>query len=68
MHENKTFFFMSCLIPDLYLYSIKIQTDIDQNTVINLQKITYFFEIIFEEINYFFSIYIYLDINNTKHI
>jgi len=33
----------------LYLYSIKIQTDIDQNTVIKLQKITYFFEIIFEE-------------------
>jgi hypothetical protein len=33
----------------LYLYSIKIQTDIDQNTVINLEKITFFFEIIFKE-------------------
>jgi len=55
MHENKTFlkyfiyFFMSwrkpgIWIPDLYLYSIKIQTDIDQNTVINLQKITYILE------------------------
>jgi len=28
------------LILDLYLYNIKIQTDIDQNAVINLQKIT----------------------------
>jgi len=28
------------LIPDLYLYNIKIQTDIDQNAVTNLQKIT----------------------------
>jgi hypothetical protein len=52
MHENKTFFVImyflmfwrktGILIPDLYLYSIKIQTDIDQNTVIKLQKITYF--------------------------
>jgi hypothetical protein len=36
--ENKTFFFMSgrkhgILIPDLYLYSIKIQTGIDKNEV-----------------------------------
>jgi len=38
------------LIPDLYLYSIKIQTNIDQNTVKYLQKITDFFEINFEEI------------------
>jgi len=33
----------------LYLYSIKIQTDIDQNTVIKLQKITFFEIIFFEE-------------------
>jgi hypothetical protein len=32
----------------LYLYSIKIQTNIDQNAVKNLWKITDFFEIIFE--------------------
>ena len=33
MHENKTFVFMKTryLIPDLYLYNIKIQTNIDQN-------------------------------------
>jgi len=37
----------------MYLYSIKIQTNIDQNEVKNLRKITDFFEIIFEEI--FFS-------------
>jgi len=59
MHENKIFiiiiFLMSwwkpgILIPDLYLYSIKIQIDIDQNAVKTLQKkITYFFEILFEE-------------------
>jgi len=33
MHENKTFFLFGrkrgILIPDLYLYSIKIQTGID---------------------------------------
>jgi len=40
------------LIPDLYLYNIKIQTDIDQNEVKILWKII-FFKIIFEEI--FFS-------------
>jgi hypothetical protein len=38
IHENKTIFFFiltkpGILIPDLYLYSIKIQTNIDQNTV-----------------------------------
>jgi len=34
MHENKTFYFyIFILIPDLYLYSIKIQTNIDQNAV-----------------------------------
>jgi len=47
MHENKTFFLKTwqkpgILISDLYLYSIKIQTDIDQNTVIDLEKITFF--------------------------
>ena len=30
------------LIPNLYLYSIKMQTNIDQNEVKNLWKITYF--------------------------
>ena len=49
MHENKTFYFMffvwmkiKYLKPDLYLYSIKIQTNIDQNAVKYLQKITDF--------------------------
>jgi hypothetical protein len=40
---------------NLYLYSIKIQTDIDQNAVKNFtKKITYFFEILFE--NFFFRL------------
>jgi len=48
MHENKKFYFILFLmktkyfIPDLYLYSIKIQTNIDQNTVKYLRKITNF--------------------------
>jgi len=50
MHENKTFYFIFLiffmktryLIQDLYLYSIKIQTNIDQNTVKYLRKITDF--------------------------
>ena len=49
MHENKTFYFMffvwmkiKYLKPDLYLYSIKIQTDINQNAVKYLRKITDF--------------------------
>ena len=49
MHENKTFYFMffvwmkiKYLKPDLYLYSIKIQTNINQNAVKYLQKITDF--------------------------
>jgi len=48
MHENKTFYFIlflmktKYLIPDLYLYSIKIQTNIDQNAVKHLRKITNF--------------------------
>ena len=38
MHENKIYFFMFCrkpgiLIPDLYFYNIKIQTNIDQNAL-----------------------------------
>ena len=39
MHENKNIFFQSLdenrvfLIPDLYLYSIKIQTNIKQNFI-----------------------------------
>jgi len=32
------------LIPDLYLYSIKIQTNIDQNAVKNIQENHKFFE------------------------
>jgi hypothetical protein len=38
----KTWQKLGILIPDLYLYSIKIQTDIDQNAVTKLQKITDF--------------------------
>jgi hypothetical protein len=45
---------LGILIPDLYLYSIKIQTDIDQNAVRYLQKITIVFEIICEDNIYFF--------------
>ena len=41
------------LIPNLYLYNIKIQTDIEQNTVIKLQENHKFFEIIFEEFLFF---------------
>ena len=52
VYENKIFFLMSgrkhgILIPDLYRYSIKIQTGIDQNTVIKLQQNHIFFEIFF---------------------
>ena len=52
MHEMKIFFIIIILIswwkpgilmPDLYLYSIKIQTDIDQNAVKTLQKNHRFF-------------------------
>jgi len=56
MHENKTFYFIfifsffflfflrkhGILILDLYLYSIKIQTNIDQNAVKYLRKSTNF--------------------------
>jgi hypothetical protein len=42
------------LIPDLYLYSIKIQTNINQNAVKNIQKNHKFFEIIFEKILFYF--------------
>ena len=43
MHENKNIFLMSwrklsILILNLYLYSIKIQTDIDQNAVKNIRE------------------------------
>jgi hypothetical protein len=46
MHENKTFFLRKpgILILDLYLYSIKIQTNIDQNAVKNIQENHKFFE------------------------
>jgi len=52
MHENKTFFLYldkkpGILIPDFYLYSIKIQTDIDPNTVMKLRKITDFLKSFF---------------------
>ena len=62
----KHFFFWrkpGILIPDLYLYNIKIQTDIDQSTVIKLQKNHKFFEIIFEEFFYFIYIYIFLGLD-----
>jgi len=36
------------LLPDLYLYSIKIQTNIDQNAVKNIRENHKFFEKIFE--------------------
>ena len=48
------------LILDLYLHSIKIQTDIDQNTVIKLQKNHKFFEIILKNF-YFFYFFLGLD-------
>jgi len=54
MHENKTFFLPKpgILILDLYFYSIKIQTDIDQNAVKKYTEKSqifqkYFFEIFF---------------------
>jgi hypothetical protein len=42
------------LIPDLYLYSIKIQTNMNQNAVKNIRENHKFFEIIFEEILFYF--------------
>jgi len=56
------------LIPDLYLYSIKIPTDINQNTVIKLQQNHIYFFIIFKKFyNNCFFIYIYIYIyNNIK--
>jgi len=60
---NKYFFCWrkpGILIPDLYIYSIKIQTDIDQNTVIKLQKNHKFFEIIFEEFLFFYLLLFFL--------
>jgi len=45
---------LGILIPDLYLYSIKIQTNIDQNAVTYLRKITIVFEIICEDNIFFF--------------
>jgi hypothetical protein len=44
----------SILIPDLYLYSINIQTNIDQNTIKKFAENHRFFEIIFEENFLFF--------------
>jgi hypothetical protein len=54
------------LIPDLYLYSIKIPTDINQNTVIKLQQNHIYFFIIFKKFynNFFSYIYIYIIQNN----
>ena len=66
MHENKTFYFIlffifyfvlmkiRYLITDLYLYSIKIQTNIDQNALKYLRKITDFFKRIFLK-NFFWA-------------
>ena len=47
MHENKAFFFnisekTGYLIPYLYLYSIKIQTNINQNGIKILKRTTNF--------------------------
>ena len=42
------------LILDLYLYNIKIQTNIDQNSVKYLRKIIIFFKKIIFEIIYLF--------------
>ena len=52
---NKLFFLRKpgILIPNLYLYSIKIQTGIDQNTVTKLWKITYFLKVFFLEFKFF---------------
>jgi len=53
MHENKNIFLKKpgILIPDLYLYDIKIQIDINQNGIENyagksqfLQKYIFFFK------------------------
>ena len=61
MHENKTFFnkhfFLrkpGILITDLYVYSIKIQTGIDQSTITKLWKITYFLKVFFLEFKIFY--------------
>ena len=63
MHKNKIFFYFlfflfqqkpGILIPDLYLYNIKIQTNINQNAVKNIRENHKFFEIIFEEILFYF--------------
>jgi len=55
IHKNKIYYYYyyyyyyyvlmkpSILIPNLYLYSIKIQTDINQNEVKNLRKIIYIY-------------------------
>ena len=50
--KTKHFFFMSgrkrgILISDLYLYSIKIQTNIDQSAVKNIRKSHIFLKKIF---------------------
>jgi hypothetical protein len=44
--KTKHFFLrkLGILIPDLYLYSIKIQTNIDQNAVKNIQENHKFFK------------------------
>ena len=63
MHKNKIFFIiiflmswwkLDILMPDLYLYNIKIQTDIDQNEVKTLQKNHRFFWNTFWRIVLFF--------------
>jgi len=58
MYENKTIFFMfwqklGILISNFYLYSIKIQTTIDQNVVKNTRGNHKFFKNIF--LNFFWA-------------
>ena len=69
MHENKTFYFIffvwmktRYLKPDLYLYNIKIHTNIDQNAVKYLRKITNF------EKNFSMSFFYFWPGPNPAHV
>ena len=66
MHKNSTFYFYififflwkpSILIPDLYLYNIKIQTNIDQNAVKQYTRKSQIFLKIFFEFIFIFYFY-----------
>jgi hypothetical protein len=56
MHENKNIFFLKpgILIPNLYVYNIKIQTNINQNDVEKTWENHTCSKMIFEYI-YFFN-------------